>query len=127
MNVLIISDIHANLTALEAVLQDAVSSASGGFDSVWCLGDVVGYGPDPAQCIDRLRQLPNLTCVMGNHDAAVLDQIDAAAFNPEARLALRWTLDKLSKKDLKFLSELPHRVEQELITLVHGSPRQPVW
>jgi len=65
--ILVCSDIHANLTALEAVLNDA-----GKVDSVWCLGDVVGYGPDPNECIQRLQTLPNLVCLIGNHDAAAL-------------------------------------------------------
>ncbi len=122
MKILIISDIHANLTALETVLADA-----GSVDATWCLGDLVGYGPDPEQSVNLIRQLPNLVCVMGNHDAAVLNQIDTAAFNPEARLALRWTLDKLSTDNLDFLRSLPHTQELDLVTLVHGSPRQPVW
>lgn len=122
MKILIISDIHANLTALETVLEEA-----GSFDATWCLGDLVGYGPDPDQCVSRVRELPDLVCVMGNHDAAVLNQIDASAFNPEARLALRWTLDKLSQDNLDFLKSLPHTAEIDLVTLAHGSPRQPVW
>jgi predicted phosphodiesterase len=75
MAILVISDIHANLTALEAVLADA-----GEVDAVWCLGDLVGYGPDPNACVERIRSLPNLICLMGNHDAAVLDQLDLNAF-----------------------------------------------
>ena len=67
MRVLIISDIHANRTALEAVLDDA-----GTVDAVWCLGDLVGYGPDPNECIETVRRLPNLVCPIGNHDAAAL-------------------------------------------------------
>jgi len=65
MHTLILSDVHANLTALDAVLEDA-----GPIDRVWCLGDIVGYGPDPNECIERIRSLPNLICVKGNHDAA---------------------------------------------------------
>jgi len=66
MRALIISDIHANLTALEAVLLDG-----GKFDAVWCLGDLVGYGPDPNECVERIRSLPGLVCLQGNHDAAL--------------------------------------------------------
>ena len=122
MRILIISDIHSNLTALEAVLADA-----GHIDAVWCLGDLVGYGPDPNECISRVRELPNLVCIIGNHDAATLNQIDSTTFNPEARDAVRWTQDTLSDGSVAFLESLPERVEMEDVTLVHGSPRHPVW
>ncbi len=122
MRILIISDIHANLTALESVLEDA-----GDFDAAWCLGDLVGYGPDPNECIARVRQLPELKCVLGNHDAAALEQIDSAAFNPEARQAIQWTRDALTESSLIFLQQLPERIDLDHVTLVHGSPRQPVW
>ena len=122
MKILIISDIHANLTALETVLAEA-----GSVDATWCLGDLVGYGPDPEQCVSRIRQLPNLVCVIGNHDAALLNLIDTAAFNPEARQALHWTMDKLSKDSLDFLRSLSSRQDMELVTLAHASPRQPIW
>ncbi len=71
MRILIISDIHANLTALEAVLAEA-----GEIDAAWCLGDLVGYGPDPNECVEVVRNLPNLECLIGNHDAAALRQIE---------------------------------------------------
>jgi len=122
MRILVISDIHANLTALERVLTDA-----GEYDAVWCLGDLVGYGPDPNECIDRVRGLPNLLCILGNHDAAVLNQIDPANFNPEARDALHWTRNFLSPANLVYLHSLPEKIIVDQVTLVHGSPRQPVW
>ena len=122
MKTLLISDIHANLTALEAVLADA-----GPVEAVWCLGDLVGYGPDPNECVERVAALPNLRCVMGNHDAAALRQIEVDAFNPEARAALLWTQERLSAANLTFLESLPEMIEVDQITLVHGSPRQPVW
>ncbi len=122
MRVLILSDIHANITALEAVLGDA-----GEFDAAWCLGDLVGYGPDPNECIARIRQLPNLVCVLGNHDAAALRQIDVETFNPEARQAIRWTQQNLAQGNLEFLRELSERAVVDHVTLAHGSPRQPVW
>ena len=122
MKALVISDIHANLTALKAVLEDAAS-----FDAVWCLGDLVGYGPDPNECVELIRSLPNLNCVMGNHDAAVLNMIEVDAFNPEARSAIRWTQQLLSDRSLAFLRDLPETLSVIEVTLVHGSPRQPVW
>ncbi len=122
MRVLIISDIHANLTALEAVLTHANH-----VDAVWCLGDLVGYGPDPNECISRVRTLPNLVCILGNHDAAVLRHIDSSAFNPEARQVIYWTQNELTDANLDFMKNLPERVQLDHVTLVHGSPRQPVW
>lgn len=130
MKILVISDIHANLTALEAVLQDA-----GEIDAVWCLGDLVGYGPDPNECIERVQACPHLVCVLGNHDAAALQQIDPDSFNPEARQAILWTQNTLTPESQTFLSHLPERVSNPQVnsdaplpvTLVHGSPRQPVW
>ena len=95
MRILIISDIHANLTALEKVISDA-----GEFDSVWCLGDLVGYGPDPNECVTLIRDLPNLKCILGNHDSAALKQIDPKTFNAEARRALQWTIDALTERRL---------------------------
>jgi predicted phosphodiesterase len=122
MQILVISDIHANLTALEAVLADA-----GEIDAAWCLGDLVGYGPDPNECIQRVRELPELICLIGNHDAAALGQIDLASFNPEARLAVQWTQEVLTPASRDYLRGLPERLVRDPVTLVHGSPRQPVW
>jgi diadenosine tetraphosphatase ApaH/serine/threonine PP2A family protein phosphatase len=120
--ILVLSDIHANLTALDAVL-----NAAGTVDAIWCLGDVVGYGPDPNECIERLRGLPNLTCLVGNHDAAALDHIELDAFNREARHSVRWTKSVLTEQNREFLGQLPERTLVDGITLVHGSPRSPVW
>lgn len=122
MRVLVISDIHANLTALEAVLQDA-----GAYDAVWCLGDIVGYGPDPNQCIERVGGLPNLICLIGNHDAAALGQIDLESFNHEARLSAYWSRSVLTEENLQFLRGLHDKVIVDQVTLTHGSPRNPVW
>jgi len=123
MRILVISDIHANLAALDAVLIDA-----GKFDQVWCLGDVVGYGPQPNITIERLRSL-NLVCIGGNHDWAVLDRLDLEEFNPDARKAVLWTRHELDLVNLDWLQTLSDRVptQQEKFTLVHGSPRYPIW
>ena len=122
MRALVISDIHSSLGAFEAVLADA-----GEFDRVICLGDVVGYGPDPEECVSLLRELPNLTCIMGNHDAAVLDIISTTHFNHEARKALNLQKSLMTKSSLDFLSELPEKLLLDGITLAHGSPRDPIW
>ncbi|MBP1703872.1 MAG: hypothetical protein H6Q38_2979, partial [Chloroflexi bacterium] len=102
MRILVISDLHANLTALEAVLAEA-----GKIDAAWCLGDLVGYGPDPNECIQTVRQLPNLVCILGNHDAATLNHIGVNAFNPEARQAIYWTQKSLTPQGVEFLRSLP--------------------
>lgn len=122
MRVLVISDIHANLTALDTVLKD-----SGSVDAVWCLGDLVGYGPDPNECVEKIRNLPNLICIIGNHDAAALKIIDAESFNPEARNALIWTRNTLTESNKIFLGSLKERAIWENVTITHGSPRQPIW
>ena len=123
MRSLIISDIHANLPALEAVLSESEI-----IDEVWCLGDIVGYGPDPNQCIERIQQLDGLTCVLGNHDAAVLGLVDINSFNADARRSLEWLTNELSPASLSFLETLPETVITETaVTLVHGSPRNPTW
>ncbi len=123
MRVLVISDIHANLTALEAVLADA-----GPVDETWCLGDVVGYGPDPNEVVERLRDLPGLTCILGNHDVAVLGQMDYAVFNTEARKSLLWQKKNVTPANLSYLESLPKEaINRANVTLVHGSPRDPVW
>jgi predicted phosphodiesterase len=121
MRYLIISDIHSNLAAFEAVLADA-----GSFDKVWCLGDVVGYGPDPNECVERLRDLPHV-CVVGNHDWAALGKMDTEDFNPEAKRACLWTREQLSASNLEYLEALPKILVEEDFTLVHGSPRHPIW
>ena len=122
MRILIISDVHANLTALDAVLEDA-----GDFECVWCLGDLVGYGPDPNECIERIRAFPNVHCMKGNHDAAILGEIDIQAFNYEARASLAWLESELSESNKRWLADLEERLIFDEVTLVHGSPRNPVW
>jgi diadenosine tetraphosphatase ApaH/serine/threonine PP2A family protein phosphatase len=122
MRALVISDIHANLPALEAVLADAPQ-----FDAAWCLGDLVGYGPDPNECVERIAGLPNLHCIMGNHDAAAVGVIEVDAFNPDARKTVLWTRERLTPANKEYLKNLPDRIKLEFITLVHGSPFKPIW
>jgi len=123
MRVLIISDIHGNLTALDTVLEDAKAD----YDTVWCLGDLVGYGPDPNECVERVRALPNLVCLVGNHDKAAIGGIDINAFNIDARMAIAWTQRALTEETRDYLNNLPEREIHGHYTLVHASPRQPVW
>ncbi len=121
MRALVISDIHANLVALEAVLTTGLA-----FDVVWCLGDLVGYGPRPRECIALLRSLPHL-CVVGNHDYAAIGRLKLEEFNPVAQEAFTWTVQTITAEDVAFLDALPNRIIDHPVTLVHGSPRQPVW
>lgn len=123
MRILVISDIHANLVALETVLAEA----AGQYDAVWCLGDLVGYGPNPEECVVTVRGLPGLVCLVGNHDKAVLGEIDLAVFNGDARSAIAWTQNTVSDETLAYLAGLPATDKRGAYTLVHGSPRQPVW
>nr|MBN1228297.1 metallophosphoesterase family protein [Anaerolineae bacterium] len=125
MRYLVISDIHANLTAFETVLQDAGTPGED-YDFVWCLGDVVGYGPDPNECIALLRTLPHL-CLAGNHDWAALGRLDVRTFNADARKAVTWTRETLTDANLAFLEALPTTFVLGEFTLAHGSPREPVW
>jgi predicted phosphodiesterase len=121
--ILVISDIHANDVALEAVLRDA-----GNVDKTWCLGDVVGYGPQPNECIERIRSRPNLTCMMGNHDFASIGDSAMEAFNSDAKKALIWQRKQLSDDSKIFLTSLASEmVVQGEISMVHGSPRDPIW
>ncbi|HYN88045.1 MAG TPA: metallophosphoesterase family protein [Ardenticatenaceae bacterium] len=126
MRYLIISDIHANLVALETVLADAELST---IDEIWCLGDVVGYGPNPNECVARVRELATERCLVGNHDYAALDRIDISDFNPEARRAVMWTREQLTPESAAFLEKLPGRMDSvaEHFTLAHASPRHPIW
>jgi diadenosine tetraphosphatase ApaH/serine/threonine PP2A family protein phosphatase len=124
MRCAIVADIHANLTAFMAVLVDI--KEQGRVEEIWCLGDVVGYGPDPHQCLELLRQT-NHICVAGNHDLAAIGEIDTRQFNPDAIAACGWTARQLTPQDVLYIKELPLVMEQGDFTLVHGSPREPVW
>ncbi|MEI7989862.1 MAG: metallophosphoesterase family protein [Chloroflexota bacterium] len=122
MKALVLSDIHANQPALEAVLADAKA-----FDTVWILGDLTGYGAAPNECITRVRSLPQVLCLTGNHDTAVLNLIGIEDFNDEARQAVTWTAGVISKSNIEYLSSRLDREVADSCTLVHASPRHPVW
>lgn len=121
MRYLVISDIHANLAALETVLEDAPD-----FDEVWCLGDLVGYGPKPNECIERVRSLPH-TSLAGNHDWAALGKLDLSSFNFVARAANEWTQEQLTSSSRTYLSGLSPSLQRGDFALAHASPREPVW
>lgn len=121
MRIAVLSDIHANLVALDAVI-----ASFDRVDAVWHLGDVVGYGPDPNGVIERLRDL-DASGVQGNHDAAAVGGPEIDWFNPAARTAMEWTRTAIDAASRSWLAALPvTRVERDF-TLVHGSPRDPIW
>ena len=124
LRALIVSDVHSNLEAFQSVIAHANDTA--GFDQIWSLGDLVGYGPDPAACIDLLREYEHIA-VAGNHDLAAVGKIGLQKFNAHAGEAARWTTTQLTAGHATFLDELPIRLEVHDFTLVHGSPRDPVW
>ncbi|MGH7201696.1 MAG: metallophosphoesterase family protein [Planctomycetaceae bacterium] len=123
----IISDIHGNLEALEAVLADIRSQ---GIETIYCLGDVIGYGPNPRECIDRVMQTCEI-CLLGNHDQGAL--FDPEGFNAGAERAIFWTRKMLESGDQKgnerrweFLGELPRMKRESPFLFVHGSARNPL-
>jgi diadenosine tetraphosphatase ApaH/serine/threonine PP2A family protein phosphatase len=123
VRVAVISDIHANLPAFEAVLA-AIDTV--GVEEVWCLGDVVGYGAEPDECADLVRERCEL-CLVGNHDLAVLGTLDVAAFSEAAAAAVAWTRENVDERTLEMLRELEPAGEREGIAVFHASPRDPVW
>lgn len=122
MRILIVSDIHGNLSALEAVL-----TAAGSVDAVWNLGDTVGYGPYPAECLDRMVDVGADVALLGNHDAAAVGMLSLEEFNPVARAATLWTARQLSDGQRALLQSLPPFSRIEPYLFVHGSPRHPIW
>lgn len=121
MRALVLSDIHANIAALDAVLAAAPAT-----DEVWVLGDIVGYGPEPDAVVERLERLGALA-VRGNHDAAALGGDEISSFNVDARRAMEWTRTVINDATRAWLGALPERLVREDWTLVHGSPRDPIW
>src|SRR5437868_2018015 len=121
MRVALVADIHANLAAFQAV-----AAQWGEIDEVWCLGDLVGYGPDPNECVSMLRGLPHIS-LPGNHDWAALGRIDTSDFNPSASAAAEWTMAAISRETRAYLEGLPETIDRGAFTLVHGSPRSPIW
>jgi predicted phosphodiesterase len=123
MRVAILSDIHSNLHALEAVLVDVDAQAA---DEIWCLGDVVGYGPRPNECVNLMRERAAL-CLCGNHDLASLGALDTVDFSGDAGVAARWTQAALGTEEAAWLRAREPLAERPGVELFHGSPRDPVW
>jgi predicted phosphodiesterase len=121
VRIAVLSDIHSNLVALDAVL-----AKIGAVDAIWHLGDVVGYGAQPDEVVERLSTLGAIG-VRGNHDAAATGATDISWFNPEARAAMEWTQSAIAEPTRTWLAALPQRRSDGDFTLVHGSPRDPTW
>ena len=123
MRIAILSDIHANLPALEAVLDDVDGTEP---EEVWCLGDVVGYGAQPDECTALVRERCSLSLV-GNHDLAVLGDLDLATFSPAAAAAVEWTRSSSKPETIEYLRGLEPADTSREVALYHASPRDPVW
>jgi predicted phosphodiesterase len=121
MRIAVLSDIHANLSALEAVAADLPH-----VDEVWVLGDTVGYGPQPNEVIATLQAM-GARSVMGNHDGAAIGTVDPAHFNPDARAAIEWTASIIDDNARAYIAALPEVRSEGELTAVHGSPRDPIW
>jgi diadenosine tetraphosphatase ApaH/serine/threonine PP2A family protein phosphatase len=122
MRILLISDIHANFTALEAVL-----AAAGSYDALWCLGDTIGYGPEPNECATAMFGRADIA-ISGNHDLACIGELDLDDFNPDARAANIWNREQLKPEYVDWLKGLaPMQRIDDRFTIAHASPREPVW
>jgi predicted phosphodiesterase len=123
MRIAVISDVHANFHALEAVLDEIDGER---VDAVWCLGDTVGYGPLPNECCDAVKTRAD-HCLVGNHDLVVLGELRVSDFNDEAAAAAVWTSEVLTSASRAFLESLEPSAEVDGIDLFHASARDPVW
>jgi len=127
MRYAIFTDIHANIEALEAVLAkiDEIAEEKP-INQIWFLGDLIGYGPNPNECIKTLRERTDVI-IAGNHDWAAVGKIDLEDFSTAARISAEWTAEQLTEEHRTFLVNLPERIEIDECTLVHGSPYGPLW
>jgi predicted phosphodiesterase len=123
MKVAVISDIHGNRHAFEAVLDEVANSEAA---ELWCLGDLVGYGADPDACVELARAHANV-CLAGNHDLAVTGELPLDEFSRGAALAAQWTQEVIDPENLAFLSGLRPQAEGGPVGLYHASPRDPIW
>jgi diadenosine tetraphosphatase ApaH/serine/threonine PP2A family protein phosphatase len=123
LRVAVLSDVHSNRPALEAVL-GAIEEA--GVDQLWCLGDVVGYGAQPDACAALVRERCDI-CLVGNHDLAVLGGLDVSSFSDAAAVAVDWTRESASEETMEFLRGLGPATAREDVAMFHASPRDPIW
>ncbi|MEX2464911.1 MAG: metallophosphoesterase family protein [Gaiellaceae bacterium] len=123
MRIAVFSDVHGNLHALEAVLKSVDAESP---DEVWCLGDVVGYGPRPNRCCALVAERADL-CLVGNHDLGVLGRLDLDEFAGDAAESARWTASVLEDSSRTFLEPLSPSGSRDGVGLYHASPRDPIW
>jgi diadenosine tetraphosphatase ApaH/serine/threonine PP2A family protein phosphatase len=123
MRTALLSDVHGNLPAFEAVLADIDAVE---VEEIWCLGDLVGYGAQPNECVELARERCDL-CLAGNHDLVVTGEIDIGDFSSSAAAAALWTRETIGAEPLAFLRSLKASADGHAIGLWHGSPRDPVW
>jgi diadenosine tetraphosphatase ApaH/serine/threonine PP2A family protein phosphatase len=123
LRVAVLSDIHSNRQALEAVL---AATEEAGVEQTWCLGDMVGYGAEPDACTALVRERCS-TCLVGNHDLALLGALDISTFSEAAAAAVEWTRANVSEETLEFLRSLEPTASQSGVGLFHASPRDPIW
>ena len=121
MRIAVLSDIHANLPALQAVADDLPA-----IDEIWVLGDTVGYGPQPNEVVAQLQAM-GARSVLGNHDGAAIGTVSASDFNPDARAAIEWTAQAIDDNARVYIATLPEVRTDGDLTAVHGSPRDPIW
>jgi diadenosine tetraphosphatase ApaH/serine/threonine PP2A family protein phosphatase len=124
MRAAILTDVHSNLAALEAVLAHAARQQA--LDQIWSMGDLVGYGPQPSECLARLQE-HDFQSVSGNHDLAVVGGIDTRWFNAAAATTNLWNANRITEEERAYLKGLPKTLVLDDISLVHGSLRDPVW
>lgn len=123
MKVAVVSDIHSNLQAFEAVLEAVANSDA---SELWCLGDLVGYGADPDACVE-LAKRHTAVCLAGNHDMAVVGELPLDDFTRGASIAAQWTREVIASENLRFLEGLRPEGREEAVGLYHASPRDPIW
>lgn len=129
MRYVILADIHGNYEALTAVVRDIevfVREQRTTIDEMWCLGDIVGYGPQPSECVRKVSELCNIT-IAGNHDWAAIGKLDLDEFTSVAANSAEWTSARLSPQERMYLRQLPERARNGDLSLTHGSPLNPIW
>ena len=123
MKLAVFSDIHSNIEALDCVIEK-ISLEN--VDGIICCGDTVGYGPNPNECVEKIKSIKNIKIIAGNHDRAAIGLFDVNWFNDNAKAAILWTSSQLTEENKNFLKGLPEKIIEENFTAVHGSPREPI-